>query len=172
VGVITFSVVKQIALLRLQSCQEFIGSLICFSRFLRNRFDLKFCRVWKLERSEKNGRLICSVLCIGAIIYPTALSTPSASRKGRPQTARGALASFSLVQNFLDTLPVNATDFVLTDFATKRQLILLQEYIRVKVPQHHQTHCFASEIPPIITCAKLRVRLLIPKMAAIQNVQY
>lgn len=139
---------------------RFIGSLICFSRFLRNRFDLKFCRVWKLERSEKNGRLICSVLCIGAII------TPQLCR------ARGALASFSLVQNFLDTLPVNATDFVLTDFATKRQLILLQECIRVKVPQHHQTHCFASEIPPIITCAKLRVRLLIPKMAAIQNVQY
>jgi hypothetical protein len=145
---------------------RFIGSLICFSRFLRNRFDLKFCRVWKLERSEKNGRLICSVLCIGACPLP-----PRPGRDGH-KPLEGALASFLLVQNFLDTLLVNATDFVLTDFATKRQLILLQECIRVKVPQHHQTHCFASEIPPIITCATLRVRLLIPKMAAIQNVQY
>jgi hypothetical protein len=70
-----------------------------------------------------------------------------------------------LAQN--PTLLVNVTNFVLTDFATRYQLIL-QECM----PQHHQTHCFASEIPPITTWAKLRVRLLIPKMAASQNVQY
>ena len=72
----------------------------------------------------------CSLALI--IVRNFVRSLPPCLERDGHKPARGALASFLLMQNFLDTLVVNATDFVLTDFATRRQLILLQECLRVK----------------------------------------